>query len=279
MAEMLQAGADDFLAKPFTPTQFVARVKAALALKDAQDRGDSLTRHLQLANHELEQTVHAREGDLIHARNALTLALAELVASRDTETGGHLRRLQRYARCLAEEARQLPCFAEQISETFIGLLECCAPLHDIGKVALPDYVLLKPGRYTTEERLIMQTHTIAGATVLEKVAREHGFAVAFLQMATDVARHHHERFDGKGYPDQLAGSAIPLSARIVSIGDVYDALRSRRIYKPALPHEAALQLMTEGSAGGQFDPALWQAFLGCASKFKEIRGSLTDSGE
>ncbi len=276
MARMLQAGADDFLAKPFTTVQFVARVKAALSLKETQERCDVLLRQMSLANGELERALQARDSDLVQARNSLALALSELVATRDAETGSHLRRLQRYCRLLAEEAGQLPAFAGQVDDNYIRMLEGCAPLHDIGKVALPDHVLLKPGRYTSEERLIMQTHTTAGAAVLEKVSREQGFAAAYLQMATDVARHHHERFDGKGYPDRLAGSAIPLSARLVSLGDVYDALRSRRVYKPPLPHAAALQLMTEGLDAGQFDPALWQAFLACADRFASTCSDLAD---
>jgi putative two-component system response regulator len=269
MAQMLLSGADDFLAKPFTPIQLVARVKAALSLKDSQERCDALMRQMVLANRDLEQTVQARDSDLIHARNSLTLALAELVAIRDVETGAHLRRLQRYARLLAEEASRLPAFAGQIDEYYIQMLEGSAPLHDIGKVALPDHILLKPGRYTPEERLIMQTHTTAGAAVLQKVSQAQGFAVAFLQMATDVARHHHEKFNGTGYPDRLSGSSIPLSARIVSLGDVYDALRSRRDYKTALPHDTAVQIMTDAFTTGQFDPALWEAFLNCADRFAQ----------
>jgi len=276
MAQMLQIGADDFLTKPFTPIQFVARVKAALSLMDSQERCDALMRQMFWANGEMERALQARDSDLIHARNSLTLALAELVAIRDAETGAHLRRMQRYARILAEEARRSPILAGQIDDNFVGILEGCAPLHDIGKVALPDYVLLKPGRYTTEERLIMQTHTTAGAAVLQKVSKEQGFAVAFLQMATDVARHHHERYDGKGYPDRLAGSAIPLAARIVSLGDVYDALRARRVYKPALPHDAALELMSEAFANGQFDPALWQTFRCCGDRFDQVYTELAD---
>src|SRR5207253_1617701 len=171
-----------------------------------------------------------------HVRNALVLALAKLVEYRDTETGAHLLRLQRYSRVLAEEAAGETVFAEQIDPTFVQMLVCCAPLHDIGKVGLPDHILLKPGKLEAEERTLMQTHTTIGADTLKAVMHRHGSALAFLQMAADIARHHHERFDGAGYPDGLAGDGIPLPARLVAICDVYDALRSRRSYKPALSH-------------------------------------------
>jgi response regulator RpfG family c-di-GMP phosphodiesterase len=269
MAQMLAAGADDFVTKPFSVTQLLARVRAALRLKDAQDRTDLLNRDLLRFNQELERTLNVREGDLIHARNALALALARLVAYRDAETGSHLLRLQRYSRCLAEEAGSSPAFAAQIDPAFIELLECCAPLHDIGKVGLPDYILLKPGKLDSNERVLMQTHTTIGAETLQEVARQHGFALAFLQMAADIARHHHERYDGHGYPDRLTADNIPLSARLVAVGDVYDALRSRRIYKPALSHAATLQVMSESFAG-QFDPALQPVLQRCAPQFDRI---------
>jgi response regulator RpfG family c-di-GMP phosphodiesterase/tRNA A-37 threonylcarbamoyl transferase component Bud32 len=269
MALMLSSGADDYLTKPFSLVQLSARVQAALRLKEAQDRSDQLTRHLLTANQQLEQNLSARDSDLVHARNALVLALAKLVECRDTETGGHLARLQHYCRALAEEAAQLPTFANQIEPHFVQLLECCAPLHDIGKVGLPDHVLLKPGKLTAEERVLMQAHTLIGSDTLKQVARQHGSALAFLQTAIDVVRHHHERFDGKGYPDRLAGSGIPLAARIVAVADVYDALRSRRPYKPALSHSAAVQIILEGSPG-QFDPALLEAFQRCHQQFEQI---------
>ena len=142
-------------------------------------------------------------------------------------------------------------------------------MHDIGKAGLPDHILTKAGNLDAEERLAMQNHTVIGAETLQKVAERHGEAVAFLQMAIDIARSHHERYDGKGYPDRLAGGDIPLAARALAVGDVYDGLRSRRAYKPALTHAAAVQMMTEGP-GGQFDPALLQTFRRCADQFDQV---------
>jgi response regulator RpfG family c-di-GMP phosphodiesterase/serine/threonine protein kinase len=269
MAQMLLAGADDFVTKPFSVVQLQSRVKAALRLKDAQDRTDQLNRHLLTSNRELEANVGSRDSALIQARNALVLALAKLVEQRASETGAHLTRMQRYCRCLAEEASRCPSFGAQIDPAFIEMLECCAPLHDIGKVGLPDHILLKPGKLDPDERVLMQAHTIIGAETLQGVVQQHGSAMAFLQMAIDIVRHHHERYDGKGYPDRLAGSDIPLAARLVTIVDVYDALRSRRAYKPALSHAAALQVMLDSSSG-QFDPALMQIFQRCAQHFERI---------
>jgi response regulator RpfG family c-di-GMP phosphodiesterase len=269
MARLLGAGADDYLNKPFTVVQFQQRVKAALRLKQAQDRSELLNQHLLAINAEQDKLLTARDCDLVHARNALVLALAKLVGHRDNETGAHLVRLQRYSRVLAEEAATSPQFASQIDPNFVEMLECCAPLHDIGKLGLPDHILLKPGKLTPDERVLMQAHTTIGADTLGDVAKQHGFARIFLQMAIDITRHHHERFDGTGYPDGLAGTAIPLSARVVALADVYDALRSRRVYKPALSHSSAVQIMTDAS-NGHFDPGLLQVFLRCAPRFEQI---------
>lgn len=276
LAQEMLAGADDFISKPFTIGHFLARVKAALRLKAAQDRSDLLTRNLLAINHQLEQSINVKDSDLIHARNALILALAELVLRRDSEANSaHLHRVQRYVRCLAEQAAGMPAFANQIDPHFVRLLECCAPLKDIGKVGLPDHILLKPGKLDPDERIIMQSHTIIGAETLKKVAKQHGTAVAFLQMAIDIARHHHERYDGRGYPDRLSGNAIPLAARIVAICDVYDALRCRRTYRPALSHSSAMQVILEASPG-QFDPLLLQAFQKCADEFDRIFQEVND---
>jgi response regulator RpfG family c-di-GMP phosphodiesterase len=275
MAKMLLAGADDYITKPFSIIQLQCRAQTALRLKDTQDRVELLAKHLLSVNAKLEGSLETRDSDLVHSRNALVLALAKLVEQRDTEHSSHLVRLQRYCRCLADKAAGLPTFASQIDKNFIEMLECCAPMHDIGRVGLPDHILLKPGKLTPDERILMQAHTTMGAQTLREVAEAHGTALAFLDMAIDITRHHHERFDGTGYPDRLAGSAIPLSARIVAICDVYDALRSRRVYKPALSHAASVQLMTEASPG-HFDPALLQAFVSCGSEFDRIFTEMPD---
>lgn len=269
LAQMLLAGADDYLIKPFSVIQFRARIKTVLRLKDAQDRTDLLNQHLRTVNAELERNLTLRDGDLVQARNALVLALARLVEQRSTESGAHLMRLQRYCRYIAEEAMNMATFAGQVDAAFVDMLESCSPLHDIGKVALPDHILLKPGKLDPDERILMQAHTTIGAETLTEVAKQFGFAGGFLHMAADIARHHHERFDGTGYPDRLAGNDIPLAARIVALADVYDALRSRRVYKPALSHSTAIMAIIDGSPG-HFDPALLPAFQACASKLERV---------
>ena len=269
LSRNMLAGADDFLTKPFSNVQLRARVKAALRLKAAQDRSDRLNRSLLALTAELEGAVAVREGELTHARGGLVLALAKLVEHRSKETGGHLMRLQRYARVLAEAAADLPAFAPLIDPVFVRNLEDAAPLHDIGKAALPDGILNKPAGLTAEERARMETHTTIGAATLQAVADEHPFSVGFLQTAVDIARSHHERWDGTGYPDRLSAEAIPLSARLLAVCDVYDALRAKRVYKDGKTHAEAVKMIVEGSPG-HFDPALVTAFVNCADELDRV---------
>ncbi len=269
LSRIMLAGADDFLTKPFSVVQLRARVKAALRLKDAQDRYDVLNRELLTVNAELEQVIEARDGELIRARNGLVLALAKLVEHRSAETGKHLLRLQRYCRVLAEDAAALPAYSTTIDGNFIRVLEDGVPLHDIGKAALPDHILNKPGPLDAGERLLMQAHATIGADTLREVARQHPFATGFLHVAIDIARSHHERWDGTGYPDRLVGESIPLVARLVAIADVYDALRSRRVYKPGLSHHTTVLTMTDGSPG-HFDPSLLDVFVRVAPQFDRV---------
>lgn len=275
LSRFLPQGADDFLTKPFSLVQLRARVKSALRMKDVQDRSELLNRHLMTLTAELEKNVSHRDGELLHARGAMVLALAKLVEQRSSETGPHLVRLQKFCRVLADAAQHTPAFAQRLDAAFIQTLEDSAPLHDIGKVAVPDSILNKPDRLSDDERRQMQYHTIAGADTLREVARRYSFATGFLQMAIDIARSHHERWDGTGYPDQLAGEAIPLAARILAICDVYDALRSKRVYKPAISHNMTVLTICDGSPG-HFDPGLLAVFRQCAQKFERIYSEFVD---
>ncbi|HEV3115990.1 MAG TPA: protein kinase [Gemmataceae bacterium] len=222
-----------------------------------------------------DEPARLRDADLHQAQQVLVFALARMIELRGAETGGHLARMQNYVRVLAEEAARLPAFSQQIEDAFIRTLERSVVLHDVGKVALPDHILLKAGKLDPEERLVMETHTTAGADLLAALARQQGVASGFLQMAIDIARHHHERHDGTGYPDGLAGQAIPMSARIAAIADVYDALRSKLVYKPGLAHAAARRLILETTAS-RFDPNLLVAFQHCEANLEQVFAQVKD---
>jgi response regulator RpfG family c-di-GMP phosphodiesterase/serine/threonine protein kinase len=274
MSDMLSRGADDFLTKPFSVAQLVARVQNLLRLKAAQDKATALNRHLTAINAQLERQPRNADGDGAAVRNTMVLALARLVESREGRGGGHPVRMQRYCRTLAEAAAA-STFAGQIDCAFVDLLECSAPLHNLGRVGLPDHILMKATPHTPEEQLALETHTVIGSDLIRELAQAEGTGQAFFQMATEVTRHHHERHDGTGYPDRLAGDAIPLAARLVALADSYDSLRCRRLYKPALPHAAAVQILTQNSPG-QFDPRVLEVFQQVAAKFDAIFREVPD---
>ena len=263
------SGADDFLTKPFSIVQLRARVTSALRLKQAQDHTEFLAQRLASANAELELAFNARGGELVHARGAMVLALAKLVEQRSSETGPHLLRLQSYSRILGEAAAASPAFASRLSPEVLQTIQDASPLHDIGKVAVPDHILNKPGALTADERLAMQSHAAAGADTLAFVTDRFAFASGFFAIAIEIARHHHEKWDGTGYPDRLAGETIPLAARIVAIGDVYDALRSRRIYKAGETHTETVRRMREDFLG-HFDPRLLDLFATVHGAFRDV---------
>ncbi|MGE3804752.1 MAG: protein kinase [Gemmataceae bacterium] len=260
--------ADDILPKRVDARHLQTRIEQALQIKEALDRYERMTRHLRLANRQLESSLEARANHVRQAQDAILFAMAKMAESRDGETAGHLRRLQNFANLLAQEASKDPIWARHVDDNFLVQLERCVPLHDIGKIGLPDQVLSKPGTLDPQERAIVETHTLIGANILDALGREHG-ALPFLDMAREIVRHHHERYDGRGYPDHLAGTDIPPAARLVAIADVYDALRRKRFHKPALPHHEAARFILEGSAG-QFDPVLVRAFNTCQNQFDRI---------
>jgi response regulator RpfG family c-di-GMP phosphodiesterase/serine/threonine protein kinase len=268
-AEAMLRGADDFLPHPLDLTHMAAKVQYVLRLKNVQDRADRFAQYLLRINRQTKHTLAARGHDVRQAQDALLYAMAKLAESRDGETAGHLRRLQQYSVCLAKHLRDDPVWRPVVDEAFLEQLERCVPLHDIGKLAMPDSVLLKPGPLTTDERSVMETHTIIGSEILESIGREYGDSLAFLGPARVIVRHHHERFDGTGYPDKLYGDAIPPAARLVALADVYDALRRKRPHKPAFSHARAMQCLLHESEGA-FDPAILQAFSACQDRFQRI---------
>ena len=205
---------------------------------------------------------------LLMTQAATIFSLGALAETRDPETGAHLLRSQRYIKVLAEEMASWPQYAQQLTPDIIEMLFLSAPLHDIGKVAIPDYVLLKPGRLDDREFEIMKSHSRQGAETLELALVQYPDA-EFLRMARDIAAYHHERYDGDGYPDGLAGEKIPLSARIFSVADVYDALVSKRVYKEAFTHDVAKNIIVEGS-GTQFDPHVVDSFQQCEADFVAV---------
>jgi response regulator RpfG family c-di-GMP phosphodiesterase len=269
LSEALPLGADDYVAKPFGMRQLRARVQHCLRLKEAQDQADTLARQLLLTNRQLEASLAARTSDVRQAQDALLFAMAKMAESKDGETSGHLRRLQRYSCSLAECVADEPGWEGMINSAFLEQLERCVPLHDIGKIGLPEHILLKPGKLTEAERSLMETHTIIGDNILEALGQEYGASLLFLRMASAIVRHHHERYDGTGYPDRLVGEAIPAAARLVAVADVYDALRRQRSHKPAFEHAEAVHIVVEGSTG-HFDPAVLQAFQARQQEFERI---------
>jgi response regulator RpfG family c-di-GMP phosphodiesterase len=269
LSESLPRGADDYIPKPFEPRQLAAKVQHALRLKEAQQRVRQLAEQLLLTNRQLLLSLEARAADVRQAHNALLFTMAKMAESRDGETPGHLRRLQRYVRVLAERAASRQPWAGLVDNRFLEELERCVPLHDIGKLGLPDDVLLKPAALTPGERALVETHPLIGDRILESLGREHGTSLEFLCLARVIVRHHHERHDGRGYPDRLAGDAIPPAARLTAVADVYDALRRERLHKPAMPHAAAIRTILFRSEG-QFDPTLVETFAACHDEFERI---------
>lgn len=259
-ARGLELGAVDYIRKPFEPILVHARVHNHLELK----------RHRE----QLEDLVAERTRELALTQDITVEAMASLAEYRDPDTGGHIKRTQHYVRRLAEQLKDRPAFHDYLSADTIRLLFQSAPLHDIGKVAVPDSILLKPGRLTSEEFEVMKRHVEYGADALS-VSKQEPNATAFLQLAREVILGHHEKWDGSGYPKGLRGDAIPIGGRLMAIADVYDALISRRCYKEPFSHEYALKIIREG-AGKHFDPQMAEAALEVAEDFRRIAETYQD---
>ncbi len=235
----LSAGADDFVAKPYSPDEVLARIRSGERILS------------------------------LETRDVAIFAMAKLAESRDVDTGAHLERVQYYCRTLSQQMATVDKYREIINPEFVRLIFQTSPLHDIGKVGIPDSVLLKPGRLDPQEFEIMKTHTTIASQTLDAALKKFP-GVSFLKMARDIAATHHERFDGTGYPNRLKGYDIPLCGRIIALADVYDALISKRVYKQAFTHDSAKSVIVEGS-GTHFDPDVVESFLAREEQFVAIR--------
>jgi len=244
IVEGLSAGADDFMTKPFDPAELRVRVRS----------GERIL--------------------ALETRDLAIFAMAKLAESRDPETGAHLERMRCYAKILARHLASWPKFAGVVDADYVRTIYLTSPLHDIGKVGIPDSVLLKPGRLSDREFEIMKQHTLIGAETLDAALREHPGA-GFLRMGRDIALSHHERWDGSGYPRGAAGQRIPLCGRIVAVADVYDALSAKRVYKDAFSHDVARSIIAS-EAGTHFDHDVVKAFLATEDEFVKVRNQFAD---
>ena len=265
----LDLGAVDYITKPISPPIVMARVRNHLVLKASAD-------FLRDKADYLENEVGKRTAEVIAIQDVTILAMASLAETRDSDTGNHIRRTQHYVKALALKLREQPRLAALLDDRYILMLFKSAPLHDIGKVGIPDRILLKPGKLTPEEFELMKTHTTLGRDAIHAAERQLGMPVEFLKLAKEIAYSHQEKWDGSGYPEGLKGEAIPLSARLMALADVYDALISRRVYKEGMPHEQALAIISAGR-GQHFDPDMVDAFLAIHEEFHAIAQRYIDT--
>ena len=265
----LEVGAVDYITKPISPPIVLARIKTHLALKAAAD-------FLRDENVFLENEVEKRTQEVVAIQDVTVLALTSLAETRDADTGNHIRRTQHYVRALAAKLAENPRFKAFLTPNTIDLLFKTAPLHDIGKVGIPDRILLKPGRLTPEEYEIIKTHCVLGRDAIDHAEQRLGLDVDFLDMAKEIAFSHHEKWDGSGYPQGLSGEGIPISARIMAVADVYDALISRRVYKQPMTPEQALREIEKGR-GTHFDPDVVDAFMAIKDDIQHIADDFADT--
>ena len=263
-------GGVDYVTKPFEPAEIKARARTHLSLRLARQE-------LARQNEILEEKVRERTRELALTQDAIIEAMAGLAEYRDPETGAHIKRTRNYVRVLAEKLRGQPGYAGHFTDETIDLLYKSAPLHDIGKVGVRDDILLKPGPLTDAEFAVMRRHTVYGRDAIQAAAKNLGDN-SFLRLAQEIAYTHQERWDGTGYPQGLAGEAIPIPGRLMAIADVYDALISRRVYKAPFTHAQAVAVIRDGR-GSHFDPAMVDAFLDVQETFRQIALKFTESDE
>ena len=262
-------GAVDYITKPISPPIVMARVATHLSLKASAD-------FLRDQNAYLETEIAKRGREMTAIQDVTILSMASMAETRDSETGNHIRRTQHYVKALAEHLKPNPRFTAFLTDSNIATLFKSAPLHDIGKVAIPDRILLKPGKFTPEEFEIMKTHTTLGWAAIDNAEQRLGIAAEFLTMAKDIALYHQEKWDGSGYPQGRSGDNIPISARLMAVADVYDALISRRVYTDGMPHEVAVSIIVDGR-GKHFDPDMVDAFVDIQEQFRRIANRYADS--
>jgi putative two-component system response regulator len=269
-ARAFQVGADAYLVKPVDPYVLWSEIRLQLRFREAIGRATSIEAEMQFRCGDIERLIEDHNRHTSAMQDFAVFALAKLAESRDDDTGEHMIRVRSYSQILAEQLRRDSPYASQISAQFLDDLHRTSPLHDIGKVAVSDTILLKPGRLTPQELGIMKTHTVLGAKTLEQVVSTSECG-GFLAQAIAVAKSHHERFDGTGYPEGLRGEGIPLAARIVALADVFDALTSTRPYKPAYSPDHARRIICE-EAGTHFDPVIVTAFKATFDEFLAVHG-------
>ncbi len=257
-------GAVDYITKPFNPFLVKTRVKNHLLLKKYQDQ--------------LEELLQQQTYQLIKTQEATIKSMATLAEYRDPETGGHIKRTQSYVKQLAVTLQRDREYSPELTDDVIQDLYRSAPLHDIGKVGVPDHILLKPGKLTDEESKRMRLHALYGRNAIRVSEKELGDTSTFLSYAREIAYTHHERWDGQGYPKGLKQRDIPLPGRIMALADVYDALISRRVYKAPFSHHDAVTIISEGR-GTHFDPTIFDAFIDIQEQFRQIAIDFSDSDE
>ncbi|CAK0778272.1 putative cyclic di-GMP phosphodiesterase VC_1348 [Gammaproteobacteria bacterium] len=267
----LDLGAADYITKPISPPIMLARVKTQLENKTAAD-------FLRNQNAYLEAEVVRRTREISTIQDVTVMAMASLSETRDQETGNHILRTQYYMKVLAEKLRTHPRFNLFLSERVIEMLFRAAALHDLGKVGVPDRVLLKPDHLTPEEFEIMKTHTTLGRNAIELTEKRLGVKIEFFRHVMDVAYYHHEKWDGSGYPTGICGDNIPIPARLMAVADVYDALISRRVYKKGMSHKKAMEIII-AARDHHFDPDIVDAFVDVQDEFRTIAIRFSDTDE